>query len=122
MVRPNVRAALDYLDQILSRDGEDAMELWDVLTALRGPDEHSSSAKSGITIPIRRAALPLTACAVERERSGSGLGLDGVHRRAGFGTPQYDVYRGDTDCYGRHFTVHGYRAAVALGLTKRSGD
>lgn len=122
-IRPNVRAALDYLDGFLAKGGQDAMELWDVLTALRGPDEvpdlyradSATSPKRTTTIPIRRAALPRTAAATWRVYP-----VDpGVHQRASFGAmgAEYPFLGRKHDPYSNnHFANHGARAAQALGL------
>lgn len=112
-IRPNVRAALDYLDGILSKGGQDAQDLWDVLSALRGPDDGGADAKVSVTIPIRRNAFPRTRHAVNHT-----LDLTcGVHRRADFGYhSDHSEYCGSVNADGAHFSKHGYHAAVALGL------
>lgn len=124
-IRPNVRAALDYLDTILSRGGQDAQDLWDILTALRGPDEHhyddEVDHKKTVTIPVRLAALPRTACAVRSERASgdyySSRITPGVCRRASFGAPSSSYrYAGPQREGPGHFEAHAYRAARALGL------
>lgn len=122
-IRPNVRAALDYLDNILSRGGEDAQDLWDILTAFRGPDEdRGSEHKDNVTVPIRRAALPLTRQAVAKTRKSMVTYVTsgpGVHQRASFGYDQSEYsYAGIRQVTGmsNHFNSHGFRAARALGL------
>lgn len=129
--RPNVRAALDYLDGIFARGGQDAQDLWDIVTAFRGPDQtgdysfyrnspyQDESLKREVTIPIRRAALPLTTTVVERERSAYDKRSDiGVHTRAHFGyaTQGHWSYAGPRSESTNHFGQHGCRAAKALGL------
>lgn len=124
-VRPNVRAALDYLDTILLAGGEDAEELWDVLSALRGPDQQRNyggeTPKRDVTIPIRRAAFPRTAADIDVKRQEDPYGMKygrtpGVYQRASFGYPSDARYRGDRFTGDDHFKNHGYRAARALGL------
>ena len=68
---PRAKAMLEALDDLFS-DPDDAAieaatEVWDVITALRGPDAFekapSTVLKNYITVPIRRAALPKTTAA-----------------------------------------------------------
>ena len=75
---PKAREVLDYLDDLFSDPGqvEAATEVWDVITALRGPDtfdhEAAQTLKLDLTIPIRRAAFPKTAAvfsADDKQRS-----------------------------------------------------
>lgn len=129
-IRPNVRAMLDYLDDFLSQGGADAQDLWDVLTVLRGPDDADSGEKQTVTIPVRRAALPLTAKSVMKIRGGhqrQTFGFDsrlegpGVHMRAYFGYPRGDYpYAGPRhhSTTQSHFHAHAVRAALALGLVR----
>jgi hypothetical protein len=124
-IRPNVRAALDYLDGIFAKGGEDAQALWDVLSALRGPDvdpSEESFMKRDVTIPVRRAAFPKTCYTVCEAYFGP---YDaGVHQRASFGTRGRSYsYQGLAltshslnNGHVGHFALHGCRAAEALGL------
>lgn len=137
-IRPNVRTALDYLDEIFCRGGQDAQDLWDIMTALRGPDNSYSDQcrlnKRSVTIPIRRASFPRTLRMFADYQAGNcrnrvdGLSK-GVHQRASFGHIYvYDdnadyPYQGLSRADGvaqmtnaDHFSVHGCRAAMALGL------
>lgn len=119
-VRPNVRAALDYLDNIFARGGDDAVELWDVLTALRGPDAMSAhEEKALVTIPIRIAALPKTAKIIQESAFHNRFD-NLVAKRASFGSRERTYpYRGErvfNPHKHNHFHGHGFRAAVALGL------
>lgn len=132
-IRPNVRAALDYLDQILCKETDDAQDLWDILTALRGPDDDVSTMKHAyydpggelkrrVTIPVRRAAFPRTTTAVtaaDRQINAAPKYIArptvGVRSRASFGGtfgdyPFKGEFRAD------HFSKHGIHAAQALGL------
>ncbi len=59
---PKVRNVLSQIDQVLMGLDVDAVALWDVLTALRGPDTPSLwSWKVKTTSRIRAAAFPETA-------------------------------------------------------------
>jgi hypothetical protein len=58
-MRPKVRALLDQIDSFfITEEAADTRPLWDILTALRGPDNDDEEAKETTTIPIRRAAFP----------------------------------------------------------------
>lgn len=53
------REVLDAIDQFLAQGPDhEARNLWQVLTALRGPDDGNDQAKDQITAPIRGAAFP----------------------------------------------------------------
>ena len=53
------REMLDVIDEFLSKRDAEASKLWDVLTALRGPDT-SDYDKTETTVHIRSAAFPKT--------------------------------------------------------------
>lgn len=60
---PGVRAALDAVEDVLLGLDTDATDLWDILSALRGPDDRRAygdprGSKKSATVPIRRAAFP----------------------------------------------------------------
>ena len=59
-MRSKVRAALDAVDAVLVEGGIDAIHLWDILSAQRGPDtdDYGETIKDTYTVPIRRAAFP----------------------------------------------------------------
>lgn len=62
----SARQVLALLDAFLSDEGVNVDEkryAWNVLTALRGPDDEDTNVKDGVTVPIRVAALPRTAVA-----------------------------------------------------------
>lgn len=65
----NEREVLDIIDDFLAEGPEmAARRLWDVLTALRGPDdEKADEVKSAYTARIRGAAFPR--CAAKADRS-----------------------------------------------------
>ena len=55
----STRLLLDAIDKHLTKRDYAAAELWDVLTALRGPDcEEKTGEKDRTTLPIRAAAFP----------------------------------------------------------------
>lgn len=53
----NLRQALDIIEELLS-EHDYSSPLWDVLTALRGPDSGDDSVKYATTCVIRTAAFP----------------------------------------------------------------
>jgi len=60
---PSFREVLSFLDDWICASirlghAQDVERLWDVLTALRGPDDENSRQKEEVTVHIRRAAFP----------------------------------------------------------------
>ncbi len=107
---PKVREVLDQLDQVLAVGDADARALWNVLSALRGPDSKDRDLKSATTSVIRYTAFPLAA----KDATGHGGPLyasmipdskEAVHVRA-----KHDRY------YRDHFNGHVQDAFRALGL------
>jgi hypothetical protein len=56
-----VRSVLKRIDEVLARDDSDSEALWNILTALRGPDSDEWELKAATTERIRTVALPKTA-------------------------------------------------------------
>lgn len=56
-----INEILDDIDKILSKADDTACTLWNILTAMRGPDDGDFPKKFEYTVPIRGAAFPLTA-------------------------------------------------------------
>lgn len=57
-----VSEVLDIIDTFLAEmDHVQSKQLWNILTALRGPDDDNTDTKLKTTSPIRTAALPKTA-------------------------------------------------------------
>ena len=54
----STRLLLNAIDNHLAKCDYAASELWDVLTALRGPDSDELGQKDRTTLPIRAAAFP----------------------------------------------------------------
>lgn len=107
---PALRNVLDKLDEIIVADDATSRELWDVLTALRGPDSGDARLKHESTVHIRQAAFPRTA---EAQRN------DGPFIEA-YMTPTA-TFNGarlarDYNGGGYHFSSHAMKAAVALDL------
>lgn len=61
-----VNAVLDRIDEVLASGGAESRQLWDILTALRGPDSGDIVVKRDYTAPIRAAAFPRSADANSR--------------------------------------------------------
>lgn len=96
------RQVLAVVDKSLANGDETSEKVWDVLTALRGPDSSSYSAKNGAIVPIRRAALPKTA---KSGRAPAYFGDSGFPKKVAI--VQAETY---------HFKRHVTAAARALKL------
>ena len=100
-----LREHLDLIDQWLSEPSEHAVALWNVLTALRGPDSRNDPMKSATTAVIRAAAFPLTAQRLHQ--------IPATFR---FGHNAVTIWE---EMRHTHFGHHAVRAAELLGLTVR---
>lgn len=110
MMSPKTREMLDRIDDFLASHSLEAAELWDVLTALRGPDREGLDDKMCTTVPIRVVAFPKTA-AMPDEFNG------GVKSRAIFeGSPRDFVWPDINST--EHFDHHIRQAAYALGMPR----
>lgn len=120
------RALLDRVDEFLSNPEiyvEHKRALWDVLTALRGCDfeeEIADSTKLITTVPVRRAAFPLTARLWDDYRT---VDFGPIFGRSGYG--EVAVPPTVPEQYNRpwllplelhHFGQHIQLAALALGI------
>lgn len=111
------KQVLDIVDTALARGNSTSEKLWDVLTALRGPDTNEYYLKSEITVLIRRKALPKTTKA--HMDSGATLADFGYDEpkdaKISSGTVGYE-----REGYGYkrrgHFRNHAIKAAEALGI------
>lgn len=106
---PEAREMLDQLDEFFVSEaisGLSKSQLWDVLSALRGPDmSDSHQRKVDTTIPIRRAAFPKLTDSRHRHSISAAFGYDD------------SKYNGPTkDSSAPHFEYHVAQAAYALGL------
>lgn len=74
-MRSEVRRVLDVVEEVLMHGSfQDAQDLWDILSALRGPDGKKRQEKKLLphkshTIEVRRAAFPRLAEKADRERT-----------------------------------------------------
>lgn len=102
---PRTRDMLNQIDEFLSRSDSASAELWQVLSALRGPDENMPSIKHAMTEPIRTAAFPKTAQ---------------VFLYGGWAVPAFFAEPGTSFLHlyegGAHFRNHAQRAAILLGI------
>lgn len=100
-----VREVLDIIDGVLAGGAQDARELWNILTALRGPDDDGDDwlRKGKTTVHIRAAAFPKTARSADFEQATMKTDV------------KYDPTPG-TKLHDWHFFGHIDRAADALGL------
>lgn len=101
-----VRAELDRIREFL--EGPDGSKLWDVLSALRGPDNENREAKNE-TVRIRRAAFGVTPpSGVDFYDWGRGWAITGE--------PPRPTTKALELATGWHFTSHICAARRALGL------
>ncbi len=117
MMSERAKHMLNDLDQFLAHGGKDAEDLWDVITAFRGPDDHNDhSSKGSCTIPIRRAALPEVA---KRRDETANAYTGGPLRNVASFCKSASEYKGPKtreESHMNHFDQHAFKAAVALGL------
>jgi hypothetical protein len=112
------REILDQIDKLLSEaDMTIALEVWNVLSALRGPDvdAYSNKIKATTTAVIRCAALPLS---MKRELYVESSGV----KYSAFGMVEPDLKKFDIRAASQtsdHFRTHVRWAAHVLGLMKR---
>lgn len=101
------REILDKIDEFLVQRNTNSQDLWDILTALRGPDSEHNDIKHVTTVPIRSAAFPKTA-----KVAASDYGfVNGADFRGG--EFSYDAANMDKS---EHFASHVVNAARRLGI------
>lgn len=101
-----VRRVLDEIDTVLEQGDRAAAQLWNVLSALRGPDDGDWLLKTQTTEPIRRTAFPKVAAKSDTLKGYSGIPAD-------FYGKEFTRPIGSS-----HFAEHVRSAANALGLIK----
>lgn len=106
---PRAKDILHQIADLLMDDPQAGVELWSVLSALRGPDlEEDAGFKETTTVPIRRAAFPRIAEWVDaNSKHGYVHGLN-------FGTS--GKFAESKRIRSSHFRVHVKEAARILGL------
>lgn len=114
-VNPKLRAILDQIDDVLAGDDtETSVQLWDVLSALRGPDYRGN--KDATTNYIRHAAFPKMASLPStdsiRSYCGANARVNMILNNAGPLILESYAHN--------HFYNHIDLAFVALGFKKRS--
>lgn len=97
------RQMLDEIDEYLAVGDAYSQQLWDVLCALRGPDQPRDEQKDVTTAPIRSAAFPRTYDAFD-----GAMVLPAAFRPVEAFDP--------TALRGGHFSSHIRFAAEVLGL------
>jgi len=110
-----VRQILDQIDEFLLNSNSDSERLWDVLSALRGPDKFSYGDKVTTTNAIRVAAFPRTANA---DNLGA-ISLPAIFWTTGYQEPTIDIC--DYESEGWHFAQHIRNAARVLKLQDETG-
>lgn len=106
MSRRNFRTELARIDRFLAKGDDQSEYLWQVLSALRGPDVDNfwGRKKTAYTVPIRRVALPL--CAKKADRLNSPIPAMFGNAGAIYHEPKREG----------HFYSHIRHAARVLGL------
>ncbi len=100
--KAEVRALLTSIDTLLKRNDDGSQALWNILTALRGPDKGNIGKEK--TVEIRAAAFPETKAA---RGSANGAYMDPAF------VPAYSVEEYETG-QTWHFKSHIIRAQEAL--------
>jgi hypothetical protein len=100
-----LRGALRQIEQLLTKQSYSA-DLWDILSAIRGPDSRNRRLKHATTTIIRSAAFPKRPC---EERSFYG---EDSAKRAEIRTRVFKS-KGDQN----HFRQHVEAAFTSLGLS-----
>ena len=109
-MRKAVRAELDRIETFLLQNNTDARHLWDILSALRGPDKtEDAMAKAVTTCVIRRRAFPKLAKSTAR------YNIPASFRSMSGRNPRYPLVRKfEGFQYEPHFEKHIRVAAVAI--------
>lgn len=104
---------LDMIDEWLNERSNDAIFLWDILTALRGPDDDDPFVKEQFTTKIRTRAFPKTATNSYTDKP---FGIP-----AYFASPDDDlkIDFAETPFSSSHFLNHVVHAVNALNAAKR---
>lgn len=101
-----IRKVLDRIDSVLAEGDADSARLWDVLTALRGPDHYSNSERKMTgTTHVRAAAFPQTAAS------------DSWYYASMKPTTDIVTEVQDSNLDYTHFESHLQRAFTVLGLS-----
>lgn len=110
-----VKATLNVIDKVLSgKDQTAAVELWAVLSALRGPDfDRGYGAKKATTSVIRATAFPKA----DKKYHTAGLEIPASFRRDDFGAVEDRVNNKNIFSKSIHFKQHAEAAFEALGLS-----
>ena len=107
------RTLLMAIDRHLAVGDKAASELWDVLTALRGPDSDGVDEKDRTTLHVRAKAFPVTAANTAARDNGWVWHSAGYHSRF----PGMSIGRKGFKLPGiSHFGIHIRAAAEVLGL------
>jgi hypothetical protein len=110
-----LREALDQIDELLL-DPLLSRDLWDVLTALRGPDSENGVLKVLYTAPLRSAAFPRFC--VPTCYCGEDTGFNRWSVQVGGELPSSaKVYP-----YSEHFFAHVRSALIAIERKKSEGE
>lgn len=105
------REMLDVIDEfLLTAPSAEQRSLWDVMCALRGPDEESrQDEKASTTSVIRTKAFPRVANSLGKSRS-----LGSLILRASFAKDDAPFHLNDSTSPFDHFSNHAGRAWLVL--------
>ena len=106
------RTILLAIDRHLAVGDKAASELWDVLTALRGPDSDDADEKDRSTVHVRARAFPRTLAEVSRKNQNWWRSIGYHSRFPGMDTTKKDFTSPDYNHFGQHIRA----AAEVLGL------
>lgn len=108
VIKPQgLRPMLDLIEEFLLSSPE-ARQLWDVMSALRGPDAHGADTDKRYTVRVRRAAFPIIA-----RRADAGVYFFGMLFKGKEAATDQDRAK---VVYESHFDSHIVRAEEALGI------
>lgn len=113
-LRRTLREVLDIIDDVLQKGGMEAMELSNVLTALRGPDSNDPDLKAATTCVIRTFALPRTAARASAYQYPSSWPPFAAGMQ--FAPPELQKVTLATRPLGDHFAQHIYVACRHLNI------
>lgn len=109
-ISPKLKRLLYRIDTVLAEASDDSIKLWDILTALRGPDALGSLTKNATTAVIRATAFPRTYNSKQEGEPFGGAIL------ATFKKDQSGNVAIRQGIDGGHFRSHAKYAFHALGL------
>lgn len=120
-MRTKVREALDVVEEVLLEEStkgsgvpsKNATDLWNLLTALRGPDMHDFALKEDTTAKLRTIMFPRLARATSYLADFNG----GQIPKQIFDMDRDELTSHYSATFGSHFHTHFYHALKAVKAT-----